>query len=77
VRVLATRDDGARLVGDNSLVCGLLESEDGAVILPIASITSRGNWEWSPAFIDSVALRPGTEDAIRQASAEFAGNHRI
>jgi hypothetical protein len=74
MKILATRDDGARLIGDDNLDCGLLSSGEGSVILPIASIMSRGYWEVRPADGHSIQLQPEVEAAIRQRSAEFSEN---
>ena len=45
MKVLATRDDGAQLISDPGLSFGLLRSDDGSAVMPIASAMARGFWE--------------------------------
>jgi hypothetical protein len=73
LKVLATRDDGARLIGDDDLSHALLESDDGSIITTIDAAAARGYWNWAsePA---SVQLPAKTEAAIRRASAEFTAS---
>jgi hypothetical protein len=71
VRVLAVRDDGAQLIGEDDLSCGMLQSPDGSVILPVASILARGYWRDPVDVFGEAALRDGDEELIKQTSAEF------
>lgn len=69
MKVLAVRDDGARLIGDPQLSHAVLQSEDGSAVLPVASILARGYWQDGDG--SDVELRPEVEERIRQASAEW------
>ena len=69
MKVLAVRDDGARLIGEPELSYALLESEDGSAMMPVASALARGHWQDGDG--DEVQLRPEAEARIRQASAEW------
>lgn len=66
MKVLAVRDDGARLIGEPELSYALLESEDGSAMMPVASALARGHWQ--DGDMSDVELRPEAESRIRLAS---------
>jgi hypothetical protein len=70
LKILATRGDGARLVGDEKLDCAMLAASGSPVIISLAAAALAGCWEWleSPAL---VAVPPHLESIVRQASAKF------
>jgi hypothetical protein len=73
LKVLATRDDGVQLIGDEDLECALLASPDGAVVTSVAAAAARGNWEWADQPV-AVMIPENAEAKVRQASAEFTAN---
>jgi len=71
MKILAVRDDGAQLIGDNDLSCGMLRGPDGSTILPVTSILARGYWDEPSGIFSNAIIRPDNEAAIREASAEY------
>jgi ADP-ribosyltransferase exoenzyme len=67
VRVLAVRDDGAQLVGDAALSHGMVISDAGRSVVPVASALARGEWEPRSA---ELTVHPREEEAIRKASVQ-------
>lgn len=71
MKVLATRDDGAQLIGDPELPYALLASDDGASVLPVASALARGYWNWTGDAGEDAEVRPEDVVRIHRLSAEF------
>jgi hypothetical protein len=73
LKVLATRDDGAQLIGDEGLECALLAAPGGAVVTSVAAAATRGSWDWAE-HPRAVMIPQNAEAKVRQASAEFTAN---
>lgn len=73
MKVLAVRDDGAELVGDDGLSCGMLRSENGSAVMPVASALARGYWHDPAGVFGDASLRPEDEAMIRRMSEAHDG----
>jgi hypothetical protein len=69
MKVLATRDDGAQLIGDPSLSHAALVSDASCAIMHTASALSRGTWADGDGSEAKLPRR--VEDRIRAASTEY------